>query len=195
MSLEVSVQFATRKPWVPARNLIALWAYGTLLRKGDSCDLSVRVVGNAESRRLNRQYRRKDKPTNVLAFPASPLTLTLSPETGERGRSSPLALSFAAAERGRSSPLAPRRGERARVRGGFRRTLGDLVICAPVVAREARAQGKSRQAHWAHMIVHGTLHLLGYDHLKPADATRMERREALILQSLGYQNPYVYKER
>ena len=72
--------------------------------------------------------------------------------------------------------------------------LGDLVIAAPVVQREAREQGKTETAHWAHMIVHGTLHLLGYDHLKPAEAEDMEAREIRILQQLGYSNPYILDE-
>ena len=59
--------------------------------------------------------------------------------------------------------------------------LGDLVICAPVVAAEARAQGKAPAAHWAHMVVHGVLHLLGHDHMKKPDAARMERLERRIL--------------
>ena len=72
--------------------------------------------------------------------------------------------------------------------------LGDLVIAAPVVQREAREQGKTETAHWAHMVVHGTLHLLGYDHLKPAEAEDMEAREIRILQQLGYSNPYILDE-
>ena len=72
--------------------------------------------------------------------------------------------------------------------------LGDLVIAAPVVQREAREQGKTETAHWAHMIVHGMLHLLGYDHQEPAEAEEMEAREIRILQQLGYSNPYILDE-
>ena len=72
--------------------------------------------------------------------------------------------------------------------------LGDLVVAAPVVQREAREQGKTETAHWAHMIVHGTLHLLGYDHLEAAEAEDMEAREIRILQALGYSNPYLLDE-
>jgi len=68
--------------------------------------------------------------------------------------------------------------------------LGDLVVCAPVVAREAREQGKSLSAHWAHMIVHGTLHLLGFDHARAADAKLMEGRERAVLRRLGIADPY-----
>jgi len=69
--------------------------------------------------------------------------------------------------------------------------LGELVICAPVVAREALAQGKSRESHWAHMTVHGVLHLLGFDHERDAEAAKMTAREIQILDQLGFSNPYV----
>jgi probable rRNA maturation factor len=68
--------------------------------------------------------------------------------------------------------------------------LGDVVICAPVVRREAREQGKDERAHWAHMVVHGILHLRGYDHDTDAQAATMERREAGAMRSLGFSNPY-----
>jgi probable rRNA maturation factor len=70
------------------------------------------------------------------------------------------------------------------------RQLGDLVVCAPIVAREAREQRKPLSAHWAHMIVHGTLHLLGFDHERAADAKRMESRERALLKRLGIADPY-----
>jgi len=68
--------------------------------------------------------------------------------------------------------------------------LGDIVICAPVVRREADEQGKPLQAHWAHMTVHGTLHLLGYDHIEDAEAAIMEALETDILKQLEYPCPY-----
>lgn len=68
--------------------------------------------------------------------------------------------------------------------------LGDLVVCAGVVAREAAEQGKSLAAHWAHMVVHGTLHLLGYDHESDAEAETMEALETHILSQLGFPAPY-----
>ncbi|MFK8083714.1 MAG: rRNA maturation RNase YbeY [Granulosicoccus sp.] len=68
--------------------------------------------------------------------------------------------------------------------------LGDLVFCPDIIAREARQQGKSEAQHWAHMVVHGTLHLCGYDHLEPADATEMENLEIQILSGMGIPNPY-----
>jgi probable rRNA maturation factor len=68
--------------------------------------------------------------------------------------------------------------------------LGDLAICRNVIEREAREQGKETEAHWAHMVVHGTLHLLGYDHQTQAQAHLMESREVQVLQGLGYADPY-----
>ena len=68
--------------------------------------------------------------------------------------------------------------------------LGDLIICAPVVKREAIEQKKSLNSHWAHMIVHGTLHLLGYDHIEDREAEAMESLETEILGQLGYPDPY-----
>ena len=68
--------------------------------------------------------------------------------------------------------------------------LGDLVICAPVVKRQAREQGKAEQAHWAHMVVHGTLHLLGYDHQQAEQAVEMEAIETGVMARLGFPDPY-----
>jgi len=148
VSLDVAVLYATRKPWVPARKHIACWVRAALGQRRGAWELVVRVVGRAESHRLNHRYRRRNKPTNVLAFPATVR------------------------------------------RADGRRQLGDLVVCAPVVAAEAREQHKSRAAHWAHMIVHGTLHLLGYEHERSAAAMRMERRERRILTALDFPDPY-----
>jgi len=69
--------------------------------------------------------------------------------------------------------------------------LGDLVICAPVVSQEATRQQKDRQAHWAHLIIHGLLHLIGHDHIEPNEAEVMEGLEIKIMQELGFNNPYL----
>jgi probable rRNA maturation factor len=148
MSVRTTVIFATRKPWVPPRASIVRWVRAALGRRRGTTEMAVRVVGRAESQRLNRRYRRRNKPTNVLAFPAT-----------------------------------VRRAE------GWRQ-LGDLVVCAAVVAAEAREQHKLRAAHWAHMIVHGSLHLIGYDHEQRAAAEKMERRERRVLAGLGFDDPY-----
>ena len=109
----------------------------------------MKLVSQPQMQALNRQFRGKDKPTNVLAFPAS-TALGASPQP-----------------------------------------LGDVVICPAVLRREARRQGKTLQAHWAHLVVHGALHLAGFDHEDEGDARRMERREIAVLRSLGFDNPYV----
>ena len=72
----------------------------------------------------------------------------------------------------------------------FEEYMGDLVICAPVVEAEAGQQGKTLLAHWAHMVVHGMLHLQGYDHVDPDEAEQMESLERTILAGLGFPDPY-----
>jgi probable rRNA maturation factor len=74
--------------------------------------------------------------------------------------------------------------------GGAHRMIGDIVVCAPLLAREAREQGKELRAHWAHMVIHGTLHLLGFDHQCATGARRMEERERRLLARLGFADPY-----
>ncbi len=130
MTLSIEVQRRVRT-WAPARADIAAWASTALGRRAVGRELGVRVVGRAESRRLNARYRGRDKPTNVLSFPAAELP-------------------------------------------GPARPLGDLVICPDVLRAEAQEQRKSLRAHWAHLVVHGALHLVGYDHENPGDATRMD---------------------
>ncbi len=120
----------------------------------------VRVVDEEESQQLNAQFRGKDKPTNVLSFPYEE---TQSMPEGLSPDDEPV--------------LIPEH-------------LGDLVICAPVVAREASEQGKQPEHHWAHMLVHGTLHLFGYDHISEADAEEMESLEVLKLSQIGVSDPY-----
>jgi len=70
------------------------------------------------------------------------------------------------------------------------RLLGDIVLCAPVIKHEAQIQNKIPLSHWAHMVVHGMLHLQGYDHIEPAQAKEMERLEVSLLNQLGYPDPY-----
>nr|WP_246038853.1 rRNA maturation RNase YbeY [Peristeroidobacter soli] len=159
----MTVQVASSRRGVPHARSLNRWAQAAcapyLPRDDRDLALTIRVVGAAESRRLNRTWRAKDKPTNVLSFPAAALA------PGKNG----VPTRFPAKEFSE---------------------LGDLAICAPVVAREAKEQGKPAQAHWAHMVVHGVLHLLGFDHENDRDATAMEAREVKILAQFGYDNPY-----
>jgi len=133
----------------PSVRKLRRWAGAALGARGSGRELAVRIVTPGQMRTLNRRWRGKDKPTNVLSFPATP---------------------------------AP---------GVQPRPLGDVVICPAVLRREAGEQGKSLEAHWAHLVVHGVLHLAGYDHERAADARRMERREISVLKSLGFGNPYL----
>lgn len=140
---------ATLERWVAA-TLDAIPTEGA--RRGE---VTIRYVEPEESRRLNAQFRQRDKPTNVLSFPAAPEVVDLAPANSE------------------APPY-----------------LGDLVICTAVVEEEATAQGKSGRAHHAHMVVHGILHLLGYDHLTEAQADQMEAIEIRVMRILGYSDPY-----
>jgi len=113
--------------------------------KKQSAELCIRIVDKTESASLNKQYRKKKGPTNVLAFPLDINNLGL---------------------------------------------LGDLVICNEIVRQEAFNQGKTLAAHFSHMVIHGTLHLLGFDHQTNEQALEMESLEIKFLKKLGFSNPY-----
>lgn len=148
MSTELDLQLAGQWAHVPEAADFQRWAEAALGERGGG-ELTVRIVGRAESRELNGRFRGKDYATNVLSFPAG------LPE-------------------GVDLPL-----------------LGDIVICAPLVAEEAVRQGKSTQDHWAHLVIHGILHLLGYDHVIDTDAEAMESLEVRLLAGMGIANPYL----
>ena len=148
MQANVTVQFNTEEPGIPAEDEILHWA-GSML-DGEEGEVTIRITDEDEMRRLNYRWRNIDCPTNVLSFPLH--------DAG--------------------SPL-----------------LGDIVICAPVLRREVAQQGKSAHAHWAHMIIHGILHLMGYDHSDETDAESMEAKETAILQDLGFPDPYSWRGR
>lgn len=142
--LELTVQKAVNSPGLPSAAALRRWLVAALAQRAA---ITVRFVGNAEGRELNRAFRERDYATNVLSF-----------GYGASGRPRVLA--------------------------------GDLVLCAPVLRREARAQGKTLAAHVAHLTVHGALHLQGYDHQTPRAAARMEALERKILAQLGFPDPY-----
>ena len=145
-TLAVEVQRAADEP-LPADAALIGWAQAAWQGEADA-GVVIRLVGADESQTLNRDYRGKDRPTNVLSFPFD------------------------------VPPGVPCDH------------LGDLVICAPVVQAEAAEQGKSPESHWAHMVVHGMLHLQGFDHMDEAEAEEMEAIEKEILLGLGYRDPY-----
>jgi probable rRNA maturation factor len=153
-ALKLELARGTRA-WTPARSRMSKWASAALGRRGQGREIAVRVVAVSESQQLNKLWRGKDKPTNVLSFPA--------PEVSRRNLP-------------RDQPLP----------------LGDLVICAQVVREEATRDGKKLEAHWAHMVVHGALHLAGFDHERgERDRMKMERREISVLKTFGFGNPYL----
>ena len=141
--LSLSVQYAVAGDDLPARNLLRRWAAAAL---ANDAVVTLRFVDTAEGLTLNRSYRRKSGPTNVLSFVYDD-------------------------------------------RPGM--VHGDVVLCLPVLRQEAAEQGKTLAAHCAHLVVHGMLHLQGYDHRRADEAARMEAREVAILAALGVGDPYV----
>ena len=141
-ALALSLQFAdaAHRPLL-ARHRVARWIRAALGAPGE---ITVRIVGEAEGRALNRDFRGQDHATNVLTFDYA------------------------------RAPVV----------------VADLVLCAPVVEREAAAAGRPLEAHYAHLLVHGTLHAQGFDHEEDADAEAMEARESAVLRSLGFADPY-----
>ena len=144
----IDIQIATGEAPTPSTEDLRRWCESALPDDKRDAEIALQVVDAAAIQTLNKDYRGKDKATNVLSFPSD-----LPPE---------VELDH----------------------------LGDILICAAVVAEEAQEQQKSAEAHWAHMVVHGTLHLLGYDHIDEQDAIEMETLETHILHGLGYSDPY-----
>lgn len=137
-----------------AAKAVAAAAAACLPRLAGGSELSVVFTDDAHMRRLNRTYRGKDKPTNVLSFPAAP------PSGGRYG------------------PL-----------------LGDLFLAAETIAAEAAAEGLTPTDHLTHLIVHGFLHLAGYDHVDDGEAEVMEGLETAILKTMGIADPYAASRR
>jgi probable rRNA maturation factor len=123
------------------RHVVARWVRAAL---DGPAQIAVRIVGEEEGRRLNREFRSRDYATNVLTFDYA------------------------------RDPLV----------------VADLVLCAPVLEREARESGVALVAHCAHLLVHGVLHARGFDHERAAQARVMEARESILLRTLGFEDPY-----
>ena len=141
-ALQLSLQFADarHRPLLP-RHRVARWLRAALER---DAQITVRIVGTAEARKLNREYRGQDHATNVLTFDYQ------------------------------RDPAV----------------LADLVLCAPLLQSEARAQGLALEAHYAHLLLHGALHAQGMDHLDAGEAALMEARESALMLALGFADPY-----
>lgn len=143
----IDIDNASSSDDVPEPDSMLRWVKAALTPNSED-ELAIRIVDADEIQQLNRDYRGKDKATNVLSFPADlPDDIDVQ-------------------------------------------HLGDIVICAQVVADEAAQQGKTPSAHWAHMLIHGVLHLRGYDHIEEADALIMEALETKLITDLGYPAPY-----
>lgn len=151
MSLQLDIQNPEDYTRIPAEADLVHWAQAAWHENAEA-GVVVRIVNEAESQELNRDYRNKDYPTNVLSFPYDAPSIPLEDDETEY--------------------------------------LGDLVICLPVVEREAAEQGKTVTQHWAHLLIHGLLHLQGYDHITDTEAEEMEGLETTILAKLGFPDPY-----
>lgn len=145
--IELSVSENVDEASLPSEEKIKLWAKQSYLGNDDAI-VSMQIVGSEEIQSLNKEYRGKNKSTNVLSFPMEiPLEVGLN-------------------------------------------ILGDIVLCDVVITSEAEQQDKSAESHWAHMVVHGMLHLQAYDHIEDNEAAVMEEKEVEIMRSLGFENPY-----
>ena len=151
----IDIQSVYKSASQPDRKQLKSWVDAALAETGQRYDCVIRIVDEPESAELNRLYRHKSGPTNVLSFPFE------MPEG-----------------------IAPFEISNTQL-------LGDLVICAPVVEKEALEQHKLLEHHWAHIVIHGILHLLGYDHIDEIEAEEMETIEIAILKKLHINNPYV----
>jgi probable rRNA maturation factor len=161
--IRISMQNASAIKAVPKLNAFKKWINAAMQDRCDKAEIGIRLMDEEESTHLNETYRKKKGPTNVLSFVYnSPINNNINYPIGQV----------------QDLPL--------------RKAIsleGDLAICVPVMQREAEQQNISLEYHWAHIAVHGALHLLGYDHEKEDEAIVMEALEKNILETLGYQTP------
>ena len=148
---------------LPTRQQFRIWLKTALQR---NVRVVLRIVDENEGRALNKQFRGKNYATNVLTF-----TYVDNSNLSE--------INYDLNE------------DSVKLTDDIDFIYGDIVICAPVTAQEAREQQKELQAHYAHLIIHAALHLQGYDHENTQDATAMEALEVLLLDKLGYPDPYL----
>ncbi len=154
MNCYVDIQHASQQSAPISDELLTQWVTMTLTKHQTDGELTLRLVDPDEMTALNSQYRKKNKVTNVLAFPSQlPKDIGLD------------------------VPL-----------------LGDIIICPNVLQEESAQQETPLTAHWAHIVIHGVLHLLGFDHIAADDAQIMQTHEINLLAELGFANPYDTEE-
>jgi len=153
IDLQIACEQSDLPNELPTEAQFQLWVDTALAKVSSNpqqdFELTIRLVNIEESQQLNKQYRGKDKPTNVLSFPFE------VPEGVELN------------------------------------LLGDLIICIEVMKQEAQDQNKALFDHWAHLVIHGCLHLVGFDHISDNEAVEMESIEVAILAQLSIENPYL----
>ena len=151
-----TIQFDIENPFdlnIPPREHFNAWAKIVLLHeKNSTAEISCYITHKAEIQSINNQYRKQNKPTNILSFPFD------------------------------APPGLPQ--------DAHAHFLGDLIICPDIIEQEALDQKKECLHHWAHITIHGILHLLGYDHIQDDDAEIMEALEIKLLQQLSINDPY-----
>ena len=173
MTLSLSVQFASKAKHLPDRAQVRRWALAAHAKDSHAV-VTIRYVDEKEGRALNLSFRQKDYATNVLTFVHDgPLDIGCAPRTKP------------------STTSASRKGN-AMVPGAhaMKNYSADIVICAPVIAREAREQKKLVATHHGHMVIHGMLHAQGFDHEAEADASAMDATERAVLRRFRIKNPY-----
>jgi probable rRNA maturation factor len=148
MSVTLTLQNASKTKSIPNKRLFKTWITKAIGPGKKNQEIVIRIVDVKEITKLNKQYRKKNRPTNILSFNFfTPSNIKTN-------------------------------------------LLGDLIICAPIVKLEAKLQHKTMISHWAHLTIHGVLHLLGYDHKNQKEAQKMEKLEIKLLKKLGFTDPY-----
>jgi probable rRNA maturation factor len=156
MKESIEIQVACSESLPVENEQIILWVNTTLRHLDKIGEITIRVVESEEIADLNQTYRKKDGPTNVLAFPSN-LPAHIQAEL--------------------DTPL-----------------LGDVIICPQILLEESQQLEKKLIDHWAHIVIHGVLHLLGFDHIKDRDAEIMQHYETQILAQFNIEDPYLILE-
>ncbi len=147
---KTTIQKLTKIKKIPSNYQFKKWVNLVLATQKKEMELLVRITGPKEITKLNKLYRNKNKPTNVLSFPFEPI-----PGIKEQSN-----------------------------------FLGEVIICAQIVKQEAKIANKTTTSHFAHLTIHGVLHLIGFDHQNSTQANKMEKLEIKYMKLLGFNNPY-----